>query len=159
MILLKNKGLHIILLITVFVSVSRCINSDKEVAIINLVTFLIERGEESKAKGDFESAKASYQIAIFETEKSDDDKLKKKTLSFLYFNIGFCEMELEDYNAALVSFDQSINLKPLAECYAARGNTRFYLDNRIMACEDCSKAIDLGFEVNQELFNKICNQL
>ncbi len=97
--------------------------------------FMTSRGEESGQ--------------IHKLEITEARKLRMK---------GESQMEIRDYEGAVLSFDKSIALDNTdGKAYLGRGAARFAIGDHDGACQDYHKAIDLGVSDAHELVEHGCH--
>ena len=102
-----------------------------------------------------------FQTALRLAEEAGDKKLRdeiEKRCQYLegraarnealaYYQQGCAMSELGNHDAAIVSFDKAIQLKPdYAEAYFGRGNAKGNLDQHIAAIADYDMAVQLKFD-------------
>ena len=65
---------------------------------------------------------------------------------------------MEDYYGAILDYNKAIEMdSSYADAYANRGVSKYYIENKKGACEDWSKAIELGFDNAKQWVIDQCN--
>jgi tetratricopeptide (TPR) repeat protein len=76
-----------------------------------------------------------------------------------YFNRGNLKVRLKDYNGAIADYTMAIAKQPnLAEAYYNRALTLIYLNNMAAACQDLSKAGELGLQEAYKVIRQYCKK-
>lgn len=71
---------------------------------------------------------------------------------------GYCYLKLSNYEKALVDFNAAIKEDASdGQYFYFRAITKFNLNQKISACDDLSKAGELGFEAAYESIKQYCN--
>lgn len=77
--------------------------------------------------------------------------------SFAYYNLGYVKCLLGDFNGALYDYEQAIKLNPVfADAYYNYGFLLYYLNHKQEACENLSKAGELGLSTAFLFIKKYC---
>lgn len=106
----------------------------------------------------YDEALKDYEILL---QNKDD-----KNLHVVYNNIANLHKKLNNYELALVDINKSIELKSDYDIgYSNRANIYFKLGDKLKACSDFKKALQLGIENNKHYkpddtdieLSKICN--
>lgn len=75
----------------------------------------------------------------------------------LYFDRGYANFSLKNYESAIDDFDEDIKLDPSrVESFFNRGSSKFQLDDKDGACLDWSKAGELGSAKAYQMIKKYC---
>ena len=81
----------------------------------------------------------------------------KKGLEDAYLNRGNTYMKIGRFNDARKDYDVAISYYPDFDmAYYNRGIAYYNLGNKLQACEDIKKALDLGFKQAEETLRKMC---
>ena len=104
---------------------------------------------------------------VFENERHEKCQLAysdfAKTLliipdfSYAYYNMGYVKCLLGDFNGALYDYEQAIKRNPVfADAYYNYGFLLYYLNYKQEACQNLSKAGELGLTAAFEFIKKYC---
>ena len=111
------------------------------------------RAEANRAINKYNNAVHDYDIFL---NYCPQDSTRKKG----YFGRGSAQMGLEWYAGAENDFSNVIELDPQnSDAYYCRGLIRAINNNQFQACEDYSKAAQLGNNKAKEMLNISCNNL
>ena len=79
---------------------------------------------------------------------------------FAYYNLGYVKCLLGDFNGALYDYEQAIKLNPeFSDAYYNYGYLLFYLNHKQDACQNFSKAGELGLSAAFLFIKKYCSGL
>jgi tetratricopeptide (TPR) repeat protein len=74
-----------------------------------------------------------------------------------YFYLGNVQMQLEQFEKAITSYDRSLRLDPKqSNAYYNRGIAKHRLNQVAGACADMQRAVDLGRSGAADTFRKMC---
>jgi tetratricopeptide (TPR) repeat protein len=77
--------------------------------------------------------------------------------SYAHYNLGYVKCLLGDFNGALYDYEQAIKLNPLfADAYYNYGFLLYYLNHKQEACQNLSKAGELGLTAAFRFIKKYC---
>ena len=116
-------------------------------------TAFINQGLEKAGKNDWNGAINEYTLALQQNPKS----------ALAYYYRATARYNLKDFRGAFMDYSKSINIDPynsaeyVANSYYGRGLCFQYMGNKEKACQDFTKANDLG---NPDALNAIqanCN--
>jgi tetratricopeptide (TPR) repeat protein len=106
------------------------------------------QADETPEKPDYTDALAFLSMAI----NIDPD------IPFAWFNRANLKNKTRDYDGAIQDYNRAIELlDTFAEAYFNRGLTYILLDKNAQACQDLSKAGELGLESAYRVIQRYCN--
>ena len=77
-----------------------------------------------------------------------------------YYNRAFVKYKLQDFNGAVDDYNMAIQLNPeIPDLYYNRGLLLFFLSQKVAACQDFSKAGELGVTDAYSLIKLYCSQV
>ena len=81
------------------------------------------------------------------------------TFAFAYYNRAYVKCQLQDFDGAVKDYDQAIHANhDLADAYYNKGILLFYLKDKLNACQNFSKAGELGLTESYRVIKKYCHQ-
>jgi len=132
---------------------SRGVNSCREVELLNkLNADLILPGQQK-------TIVRSQRDEIYRKALSDFSKTIQLEPGFAvgYFDRAYVKCQLQDFNGAIKDYDNTIKADPsFAEAYYNRGLFLLYMKNKLEACNDFSKAGELGLTDSYAAIKKYC---
>jgi len=76
---------------------------------------------------------------------------------YAYYNLGYVKCLLGDFNGALYDYEQAIKLNPeFADAYFNYGFLLYYINHKQEACQNLSKAGELGLSAAFLFIKKYC---
>mgnify|MGYP001216058181 FL=1 len=102
------------------------------------------------------------QMAKWLSVMNDFSKALQLTSSFsiAYFNRGNVKCVLRDFNGALKDYETAIDINPnFAEAHFNSGFVLYYLNQKNIACDEFSKAGELGIPSSYAFIKKYCTNV
>jgi hypothetical protein len=141
-----SKLFNIFFIFLTFILISGCVSDERSVEDI------ANSGNNFFLQNDFSSALDEYSILIDKINK-EGILLDDYEMSSIYLMTGICNHNLENYDVAVKDYSKAINLDPKnVEAYVARAQAYSSLGKDSLMSEDIKRAIDLGFEYNEQDF-------
>ena len=106
--------------------------------------------------GKFGEAIYNYESIINLINKNDPGDLS--TLTFMYNQLAACKRESGDPKGAIVDYNKALDINPnYTSSIGGRGTAKQYLNNLFGACDDWTRAVELGGESYQSKIDEFCN--
>jgi len=135
---------------------SRGINYCKEMQMINQFStnqYILTNKISPK---DQDQKNEKYKRALSDFNKTIQ---LEPSFSFAYFNRAYVKCQLQDFDGAVKDFDYAILTNhDLADAYYNKGVLLFYLKDKLNACQNFSKAGELGLTESYNIIKKYCQQ-
>ena len=81
------------------------------------------------------------------------------SFAFGYFNRAYVKCQLQDFNGAIMDYNKAVEINPdLADAFYNKGVLLFYLKDKLNACQNFSKAGELGLKESYAIIKKYCHQ-
>lgn len=117
---------------------------------------VIELGEDVKSK-----KLTDVQTMNLQLQQIENLYLKSLELEpdfyYAWFNVAVVRSELKDFENSIDAYSKVVKINPdFAEAYYNRGLTYLYIENNKKACNDFSKAGELGLKNSYEVMKMYC---
>jgi tetratricopeptide (TPR) repeat protein len=100
--------------------------------------------------------KPDHKLALQDFDEVID---QRSGLPFVYYNRANVKLSLQDFQRAIDDYSMAIRLEPgLAEAYYNRALTLLYLNEEGLACQDLSKAGELGITEAYNVIKRYCGK-
>lgn len=143
-----------------------------EYALLNLSVLLTDKAELTLAEQQYDNAivitrKKAIDKPLTNLESPDYTSTlavlwqltaKNKKNAFAWYNVGNTLLRMKEYSRAIDCYTEALNNDPnLAEAYYNRALTLIFLSENKLACNDLSRAGELGIQEAYPVIKKYCN--
>ncbi|MDA3942656.1 MAG: tetratricopeptide repeat protein [Bacteroidetes bacterium] len=141
-------------------------------ATLNLSVVLAERAELVLSSDSYDNAimitrRKSTQVPVVTEDKAPDYQPAKEMLQqllptelkngFAWYNMGNIHLQMQNFHPAIDAYSEAISFEPtLAEAYYNRALTLLFLGENELACNDLSKAGELGLSEAYAVIKRYC---